>query len=73
MAFTQAEQDHRGACESMPRSSDAVERRGEPDPDDLYPEDVTGVLLGFAGILALVVVLAVAASVSLAAAVFRHL
>jgi hypothetical protein len=55
------------------RTSDATRGAEDPDGDDLYPEDVTGVLLGFAGVLVLIVLLAVLASLSVVAALIQRL
>jgi hypothetical protein len=48
-------------------------RSDDADSDDLFPEDVTQALVGFAGILGLLVVTIVIASAVIAAALLRHL
>jgi hypothetical protein len=60
MEFSQVEGERRGSGDSGPNLADS-------DSDDLYAEDVTGVLLG------LVVLLAVVASVGVATALLRNI
>jgi hypothetical protein len=43
----------------------------ESDPDDLYPDDVTATLLGVAGFLGVVVLLAVLGALGAATALLR--
>jgi hypothetical protein len=45
----------------------------DPDYDDIFQEDVTAALLGIAGILGLLVVTAMTASVVVAVTLLRHL
>lgn len=44
----------------------------DPEPDDIAPEDVTGTLLDVTGILGLLLVILVVASVTVAMALRRH-
>jgi hypothetical protein len=72
MEFSQGELEARVFHDTVPRSSDSAARFGDTDSDDLYAEDVSGVLLGFAGVLALLVLFAVVAVVGVAMALLRH-
>jgi hypothetical protein len=74
MELSQGELEGEGAGDTLiSRPSEMAESSEDSDYDDLYPEDVTGALIGCAGILALVVLLAVAVSLSAATALLRHL
>jgi hypothetical protein len=66
MEFSQVKLERRGPGESGRDGADS-------DPDDLYAEEVTGVLLGFAGVLTLVVLLVVVASVGVATSLLRSI
>jgi hypothetical protein len=48
-------------------------RSHDADSDDIFPEDITEAMLGVAGILGLLVVITVIASVVIATTLLRHL